>query len=269
LRPLLPFLIMTSLVTSVVIFPIGYQDNYEVVRNVAPFNLSSDSSSLETSENVNLDSGQWSQIGPQLSMEANGVADPQSWAFLTVRAMVYFPPLMGTQLVFSGTFSGLDPASSAIRVFLVLTYLSHVVTLYYLVGDSSIPPDAGSYRYFRITVPSNGTTFSAHRDIVQDLSSVGAGIDVGWEVRSISLGFVIYPSASNVQVPVHLTFNSNQTALSLEGNGMTTSYSSSYKGLYFLAPVTVLAITMFLYICGLDRLRTISSLVKRSFDETG
>src|SRR5207237_1807129 len=70
LRPLLPFLIMTSLVTSVVIFPIGYQDNYEVVRTVASFNLSSDSSSLYSSKNVNFDSDKYTQIGANLSIEA-------------------------------------------------------------------------------------------------------------------------------------------------------------------------------------------------------
>jgi hypothetical protein len=269
LRPLLPLLVVASLVSIVVIFPAGYQDKYNTMENVAPFNLSSDSSNLQTAENQNLDSGQWSRSGPTLSMGATGVANLQIWAFLTARAVVYFPPLVGTQLVFSGTSSGLNLASSAIRVSLVLTYLSRVVTLYYLVGDPSIPPNTGSYSNFGVNIPSNGTAFSARRDVVQDLSNAGAGVDVGWEIRSISFGFVVYPSSSNVQVPIRVTFSSNQTSLLLQGTRITASYSSAYNGLYYLAPLLVLVAMVLLYTSGPIRRRTVRSGINRRNDRTG
>jgi hypothetical protein len=268
-RLLLPILVVTCLVSTVLFFPLGYKDEYTTILNVAPFSLSNNSSSLATSENLNLNSGQWSLDGPQLSIRADGVVDPQIWAILTVRAAVFFPPLVGTQLVFSGSFSGLNLTSSAIRVYLVLTYLSHVVTIYYLVGDSSIPSNTGSYSLYRITIPSNGTTFSARRDIVQDLSSQGAGVDVGWEIRSISLGFVIYPSASNPRGPVQVTFNSNETALLLSGNGANSSYSSTYNQGYYLAPILLLTITTFLYASEPIVRRVLGSIIHPSSTRQG
>ena len=264
----MPLLVIASLISTVLIFPDGYQDKYNTMENLSPFNLLADSWNLQTSENQNLDSGQWSQNGPTLSIEASGVANPQIWAFLTARAIIYFPPLVGTQLVFSGTSSGLNLTSSAIRVSLVLTYLSSVVTLYYLVGNPSIPSNTGSYRNFGVTIPSNGTDFSARRDVVQDLSNAGTGVDVGWEIRSISFGFVVYPSASNMQVPMRVTFNSNQTSLLFQGTRITTSYSSAYNSLYYLTPLLALVAIVLLYTSGPILCRALRSPMTRS-DRTG
>jgi len=242
----------------------GYQDKYTTAENVAPFNLLTDSTNLQTSENQNLDSGQWSQSGPLLTISASGVTNPDIWAFLAARAAIYFPALVGTELVFSGTFSGLNLTSSAIRVSLVLTYLSRVVTLYYLVGDPSIPSNTGSYSSFGVNIPANGTAFSARRNVVQDLSNASAGVDVGWEIRSISFGFVVYPSASRVQVPIRLAFNSNQTSLLLQGTRITASYSSAYNSSYYLVPLLVLVAIVPLYTSGSIFRRTIRSAINPS-----
>jgi len=247
LRTFLQVCVMACLVSTVLAFPLGYHDDYNTAQNAALFDLSSDSSSLKTSEDLNLDSGQWSPGSSWLSLRADGVADPQIWAFLTVTDVIDFPPLLGTQLVFSGSFTGLNLTSSAIRIYLVLTHLSRVVTIYYLIGDIAIPSNTGSYSYYRIGIPSNGTTFSARQDIVQDLSDQGAGVDVGWEVRSISLGFVIYPPVLNPSAPIQVIFNFNQTALLLSGARTISSYSSTYTFWYYLAPVLLSTVTWFLY----------------------
>ena len=230
----LHFVALACIASTVAIFPLGYRDSYNVAREIVPFQLSRDVSNLRTSENLNLVSSNWRINGSYLDLSASGVADLQNWAFLTVSDEVDFPPIAGEVFNFSGTFEALNLTSAAIRVILVVTHLPSVVTLYYTIGDSRIPLNNGSYRYYGISIPITGTTFSSSRNVSQDLSNQTTGVDLSWEIRSISLGFVTYPPNKTGVVPFQVSFSSTATFLSLSGTGSRATYLSDYNSWYYI-----------------------------------
>ncbi len=263
LRALLPTLILSSVVLSLVLFPLGYVGSYDTVENVPPFSLSNNYSNLGAGENHNLQSGQWQANNASLTLRANNMINPNDWAFLSVISTVDFPMVAGTTLYFSGSFGGLDMNASAVRVSLILTHSSDTITLYYLVGNPSIPPNQGNYRYYFLPIqPVNGA-FLAQRDIMRDLSDLGTKADSNWEIRSVAYGFAIYPPSFNVRFPVEVRFDSDNTGLNYSGFNARSNYFGAYSLPYYGLPFLLLLVTTGLQVFEMTLRKPLSSVSSR------
>ena len=240
MRAILPALILSSVVLSLMFFPLGYVGSYDTVENASPFSLSNNYSNLGAGENHNLESGQWQANNASLTFRANNMIDPNDWAFLSTASAVDFPMVAGTTLNFSGSFTGLDMNTSAVRVSLILTHSSDAITIYYLVGNPSIPSDQGNYRYYFVPIQHVGGSFFAQRDIMQDLSNLGTKASSNWEIRSVAYGFVVYPPSLNVRFPVEVRFDSNNTGLGYSGFSARSRYIGSYSLPYYVMPLLLL-----------------------------
>jgi len=256
LRAILPTLILSSVVLSLILFPLGYMGSYDTVENVPPFSLSNNYSNLGTGESHDLGSGQWQADNVSLTLRANNVIDPNDWAFLSVVSTVNFPMVVGTTLNFSGSFTGFDMNTSAVRVSLILTHSSDAITVYYLVGNPSIPSNQGNYRYYFVPIQPVSGSFFAQRDITQDLSNLGTKADSNWEIRSITYGFVIYPPSLNVRFPVEVRFDSNNTGLRYSGFSARSSYFGSYSLSYYVIP--------FLFLLGVTSIQIFEMTLRKS-----
>jgi len=256
LKAILPTLILSSVVLSLILFPFGYVGSYETVENIPPFSLSNSYSNLGTGESHNHGSGQWQADNASLTLRANKIIDPNDWAFLSTASAVDFPMLGGTTLNFSGSFTGLDMNTSAVRVSLILTHSSDAITIYYIVGNPNIPSNQGNYRYYFVPIQHVSGSFFAQRDVMLDLTNLGTKVDFNWEIRSIAYGFVIYPPSLNVRFPVEVKFDSNNTGLMYSGFSARSRYLGSYSLSYY--------VISFLFLLGVTSLQTFEIILKKS-----